>query len=334
MARARNHSLAFLLFGISILLQGCITIPFPFPPSEINEVVIQEGRRDKILMIDIDGPITGGTQEGSSFFGIGEDTVNRIAERLAKAREDDSIKAIILRIDSPGGGVTPSDVVYEMLRVHRQETGIPMYVSMLDVAASGGYYIAMAADRIYAHPTTITGSIGVIAMFPQFENLGNKIGFSVEVVKSGENKDIGSPFRNMRDEQREIIQSVIDDMYARFVGVIESGRPDLDRNTILELADGRIYTAAQAHEAGLVDGVLYLEDLVELVREEQGLPDAKLVLYRKTVDESYNSVYARSIIPQPALDLPAAGTSVNLLNLDIGEVVAPRQPVFQYLWVP
>lgn len=334
MTGARNRSLAFMLFGFVFFLQGCITIPFPFPPSEIKEVVIQDGGRDKILMLDIDGAITGGTQEGSSFFGSREDTVNRIAERLAKARNDKSVKAIILRIDSPGGGVTPSDVVYEMIRTYREETGLPIYVSMLDVAASGGYYIAMAADKIYAHPTTITGSIGVIAMFPQFENLGNKIGFSVEVVKSGENKDIGSPFRNMREEQRVIIQSVIDDMYERFIGVIEKGRPALEPETIRELADGRIYTATQAQEAGLVDGVLYLEDLVKLVREEQNLSNAKLVLYRKTVEQSYNSVYARSGVPTPMADGASRASSVNLLNVDLGEVAAPRQPVFQYLWVP
>jgi len=298
------------------------------------EVEMEPGGRDKILVLDIDGAISSGPPTGDAFFGQEDSTVNQVAEKLSKARRDRSIKALIIRVDSPGGGVTASDVVYQTIADFKKETGIPVYVSMLDLAASGGYYVSMAADQIYAHPTSITGSIGVIAMFPQLEALGNKIGVRMEIVKSGQNKDIGSPFHEMTAEERAILQQLIDDMYDRFVEVVKSGRPALEEATIRQLADGRIYTANQALQSGLIDGIMYLPALTKFIRQEIGSRNARVVVYRKSSAEKFESLYAKASPPEVNARADGGSTNVGLVNIDARALLSPGAPVFQYLWVP
>ncbi|MCC6546531.1 signal peptide peptidase SppA [Candidatus Sumerlaeota bacterium] len=332
--------LRWLQFGLTlalcVILQGCLFVqnPLGLPPADFQEVVVRGGSSaQKILMLDIDGVITSGAGEGSPLFGTEQSTVNQVSEKLAKARRDEDIKAVILRVDSPGGGVTASDIIYERLRKFKKDTGLPVYVSMLDLAASGGYYVSMAGDEIYVHPTTITGSIGVIAMFPQFEGLGKKIGAYMEILKSGENKDLTGGFKNMTDGQRAILQQMIDEMYARFVSVVKDGRPNLEESKIRELADGRIYTAQQAVDNGLVDGIKYTDEVVDLVREKIGNSKARVIMYRKTATQKYDSVYARMPNPAPQVESPAPG-NVNLLNIDANALFPQGRPVFNYLWVP
>lgn len=316
-------------------LQGCFFVSFPLalPTSDYREVLMEEGGTSKILLLDVDGAISSGSTDPSSFFGVTESTVNSVAGKLEKARKDSSVKAVILRVDSPGGGVTASDVIYRMLRDFKAERNVPIYVSMLDTAASGGYYISMAGDEIYAHPTTVTGSIGVIAMFPQLEQLGNKIGVSFEVVKSGPNKDLGSPFHDMSPEHRAILQNTINEMYDRFVQVVLEGRTKMDETQVRRLADGRIYTADQALEAGLIDGVKYLDEVVARARTEPGMAKARVVMYRRTTQEKYDSLYATMPLPERTAQAPAQ-TNVGLLQVNTGNSLVPRGPVFQYLWTP
>lgn len=329
--------LALVVACLSVtLFQGCLVLenPLGLPPSSYQEVIVKSGSADKILLLDIDGVISSGAGESNPLFGRSDSTVNQIADKLAKAKRDKKIKAIILRVDSPGGGVTASDVVYHSLKNYREKSGNPIYVSMLDLAASGGYYISMAGEELYVHPTSITGSIGVIAMFPQFEDLGQKIGVYVEVVKSGKNKDLTGGFRNMTPEQREILQSMIDEMYGRFVTVVKEGRPKLSEETIRELADGRIYTADQAVNNGLVDGVKYLDEVIDRAREGTGSPKARVVMYRKTSATKYDSVYAKSD-PLPTAERGAGTTTnVSLLHLDATALAPAYRPVFNYLWIP
>lgn len=319
-----------LLLPLIMLAQGCsfnlLNIP-QFFVSDYREILVERGGGEKILILDVDGMISSG-DISDSIFDPQDSTVNSVAERLEKAREDKMVKAVVLRIDSPGGGVTASDVVYNEIANFKEETGIPIYVSMLDTAASGGYYIAMAGDKVYAHPTTITGSIGVLAIFLQAEELGRKIGLSAEVIKSGENKNIGSPFKDMTPEQRRILQELIDSMHSRFLNVVQKGRPDISPERIQELADGRVYSAERALETGLIDGILYMDEVIEELREDHNLYGAQVVIYRQSGREKFDSYYARA-------PLNRQGDQVNIGLVNAPNFIGSQTGTkFYYLWMP
>ena len=197
-------------------------------------------------------------------------------EQLTAFYEDDRIKAIVLRIDSPGGGVGPSQEIHDEVR--RINADKPIVVSMGSVAASGGYYIAAPARRIFANPGTLTGSIGVIMEFTNFQELLEKIGLSSQVVKSGKHKDIGSPVRPMTEEDRAILQALIDDVHAQFVESVAAGRK-LDPQVVRNLADGRIYTGRQARDLGLVDELGNLDAAVRHAGQLAGIEGKPDVLY-------------------------------------------------------
>ncbi len=180
-------------------------------------------------------------------------------EQLKKFAKDDSVKAIVLRINTPGGGVGPAQEIHEEVRKAREKKVI--VASMGSLAASGGYYIACAAEKIFANPGTITGSIGVIMQFVNVKDLIEKIGVKGFVVKSGDFKDIGSPIREMNPEERKILQAVIDNVHSQFVNAVAEGR-GLDRKDVLAIADGRIFSGEQAKELGLVDMLGNQEDAV------------------------------------------------------------------------
>ena len=201
-----------------------------------------------------------------------------IIEEIHQYDEDEGVKAIILRIDSPGGGVGPSQEIYrEILKVKSRKKVI---TSMGSVAASGGYYIACASDLIVANPGTITGSIGVLMEFTNIEELFKKIGIKGVVLKSGEHKDIGSPFREMTPQERKIIQSVIDNVHRQFIQAVSEGRK-LDRAKVAEIADGRILTGEQAKQLGLVDQLGNLQDTVDAAAKLAGIEGKPNVLYPK-----------------------------------------------------
>jgi len=226
--------------------------------------------------------------------------------------------------------VTASDVVYRELLRYKEKTKTPVYVSMLDVAASGGYYISMAADKIYASPTTVTGSIGVIATFPQLNGLGDKIGVEMATIKSGKNKDIGAPWKQMSAEEREILQSVIDEMYFNFTDIVAANRTNLSKEKVVELADGRIYTAKQALNEGLVDGIMYLDQVLDLAGKETGGGKPRVVMYRKTAERQADSIYVSSTTPTPHAS--SSSTQVGVVNVDARGLSMTHGPAFQYLW--
>ena len=215
--------------------------------------------RDKIAIIYVDGMIVGGRgQVGLFSEGGGTDALIR---QLHAARDDQSVKAIVLRINSPGGTVPASQEVGEELKKIRA-LGKPVITSMADMAASGGYWLAACTDKIYANSSTITGSLGVYMPYSNWEELYKKIGVRQEKIKSGPHKDILSPDRQLTDEERAIIQVMVDDMYNQFVEVIAEGR-HLDQAKVRQLADGRIYTGRQAKEAGLVDELGNMYDAID-----------------------------------------------------------------------
>lgn len=295
----------------------------PSPDAPLRESTLQGRGPDKILVIPISGEIE--DQGRGGLFGARPSLVEQVSLALEKARRDKAVKAVLLRIDSPGGGVTASDVLYHEILRFKKETGVKVVAQLGDVAASGGYYLALAADHIIAHPTSVTGSIGVIFFTADVNGLLHKIGVSVEPVKSGTHKDIGSPFRPMTDEERALLQGMIDEMYTTFVRVVAT-RPGLDEAKVRALADGRVWTASQARELGLIDEIGYTPDALARVRTLAGLKkDVRVVVYRREVplhDTIYNG-RVESGVP-----------SVKLLDLGFESALRTPRTGFYYLWQP
>ncbi len=275
-----------LLLGFTALA-GCMsfnTVEVPIGPrhSDYAERVVDEDAspQGKIALIDVEGVLTSEHEE--SIFGSRESKVISFVEKLKIAEADPEVRAVVVRIDSPGGDVTTSDILYNELREFRRRKGVPVVAAFMGVSASGGYYLACAADAIVAHPTTLTGSIGVVALHVSLTGLMEKIGVKVEALKSGPHKDTGSPFRDLTEQDRAILQTLIDQSYERFVGVVAEGRRGrLTPPEARALADGRVFTARQALEAKLVDRVGYLQDAVKEAKSRAGLAQARLVMYSR-----------------------------------------------------
>lgn len=206
----------------------------------------------------------------------------KTVRQLCDFRKDASIKGIVLRINSPGGGVSPSQEIFDEVK----ETAAvkPVVVSMASVAASGGYYIAVPAQRIIANPGTITGSIGVIMEFANLEELFRKVGVKSQVVKSGQHKDIGSPFRTLTESDRKILQTLIDDVHDQFVEAVATER-NLEKEKVRNLADGRIYTGRQALEIGLIDQLGGFQDAIRAAAELAGIKGEPKVVYPRAEKE-------------------------------------------------
>ena len=207
----------------------------------------------------------------------------KISSELEEFAKDDSIRAIILRINSPGGGVGASQEIYrEVQKITPQK---PVVVSMGSVAASGGYYVAAPATKIVSNPGTITGSIGVFIQFVRLEELLNKIGVDLEIVKSGEFKDMGSPDRKLTQRDRDILDALIKDLQGQFVTAVASGR-NLSVEKVQEIADGRIFSGARAKDLGLVDFMGNFQDAVEITKKIVGIKgDVALVYPKKSTGE-------------------------------------------------
>ena len=222
-------------------------------------------KSDKIAIINIESIIT---------------QSSNTVRQIKKYADDKSIKAIVLRIDSPGGGVAPSQEIYsEILNVRKNSNKI-VVTSMGNLAASGGYYIACASDKIVANPGTLTGSIGVIMTFSNIEELMKKIGLKTEIIKSGEFKDIGSPMREFTEKEKKLLQGVIDDVYDQFVNAVSVGR-SIAVQKVKELSDGRIFTGRQAFEIGLVDKLGSLEEAIKLAAELVGIEGKPKIVSEK-----------------------------------------------------
>jgi protease-4 len=232
---------------------------------------------EKIAVVDIKGVIT---------------SSRGIVEQIEKLKEDGDVKAIILRINSPGGGVGPSQEIYrEVLRAKEKKKII---ASMESVAASGGYYVACASDIIVANPGTITGSIGVVMEFSNVEDLLKKIGLRSYVIKSGKHKDIGSPLREMTSEEKVILQSVIDSVHSQFVRAVAEGR-NMEERKVRRIADGRIFSGEQAKELGLVDRLGSLQDAIEMAAEMIGIEGKPVVVYPKKKLSLYELLFKKSL---------------------------------------
>jgi protease IV len=310
---------------LCLLVSGCMSF---------NTVELDLGRRTgdytektvsgegdaKVAVIDLEGILSQDSEE--SIFGSRESQVVAFVEKLKMAEKDPDVKAVVVRIDSPGGDVTTSDILLNELRRFRERKKVPAVAAFMGVAASGGYYVAAGCDRIVAHPTTITGSIGVIALHVSLSGLLEKIGVKVTALKAGERKDTGSPFRELGEDDRRLLQGLIDQAHARFVGVVAEGRAGrLTAEQVRPLADGRIFTAAQALEARLIDRIGYLADAAEEARGLAGLKDARLVMYSRRPQKLENPY---SIVPTASAGL---GSDLDRARRLLGFHVC-------YLWEP
>jgi len=243
--------------------------------------------------------------------------VDMVRQQLAQARQDQWIKALVLNVDSPGGGITASDVIYHEVLEYKKAKGVKVVACMGDIAASGGYYVSLPADLIMAHPTSITGSIGVISYEINAQMLMEKLGVDVSTIKSAPMKDLGSPFRPMTPEERALLQGVIDELYERFLRLVSDGR-GIPLDKARTLADGRIYTAKQALANKLIDRIGYRQDAIEEAKKLAGLKKAKVVWYEKAF--SLMDILRGVMQPRPTI------------SIDVRDLAMPRGPVLMYLW--
>jgi protease IV len=243
-----------------------------------TEEVVKEGNElKKIVILDVNGVIQD-TGETSSFLQSSGYNHQDFMKKLNYIKEDDSVKGIIIKVNSPGGGVVESAEIHDKLAEIQKKSKKPVYISMGSMAASGGYYISTAAKRIYASPETMTGSLGVIMEGINYEGLADKYGVDFVTIKSGKHKDIMSPTRKMTEEERQILQSMINNSYQGFVKVISEGR-NLPVNQVKKMADGRVYDGRQAKDLHLIDGFGYLDDVVNLMKKQEKLTGARVVRY-------------------------------------------------------
>lgn len=328
------RKIGFIL-GFLLLFSNCIignTIKLPSLGQEreadLIELTMEGVDKDKILVISIDGVISE-NPSGGNIFGAGasESTVSAIINDLFKASQDKDIKGIILKINSPGGTVTGSDIIYRELLKFKTLTGIPIVALFMDKATSGGYYVAMAADRIVSLPTAVTGSVGVILSgFNAKEGL-DKIGIKDQSITSGANKAIGSPFLEMKPEQKQILQSIVNNLFERFFSIVKTNRQNIQEQRLREVCDGRIFTAEQAFKEGLVDKVGYFEEaLFELMRSEKYARNATpnnnkpRIIYYSHLKQRSRSVYQ--------IMAEETGSSNLLENI----LKANTEVKFMYLW--
>ncbi len=307
---------------IAILLAGCsVRLDF-LGEDRLREVVLLKSpAKEKVLVIDIAGMI--GSRGEDGILDREGDVLSRVYARLQKAAGDPSVRGLVLRFDTPGGDVTSSDILYREVRAFRQKTGRPVVALMMGVAASGGYYIASACDLIIAHPTTITGSIGVISVYPDMEGLLSKVGIKMQIIKSGDLKDAGSPFRDLDEREQRLFQEIIDELYERFLSVIHEKRKDvLSLEEIRNLADGRIYTAAQALELKLIDQVGYFDDALERVLDAAGIPAAQAVAYTY-YPKRQSHLYASQLENPSLFD-----------QRSLADLLPTLRSGFYYLWLP
>ena len=310
------------LFLIIAAGAGC-TFNIDFLGREnIEEVIlVKSPAREKILVIDVEGMITSLGQDG--LLSREGDVLSRVYSRLQRASQDRLVRGVILRLDTPGGDVTSSDILYREILKFKNKTRIPVVALMMGVAASGGYYAATGCDAIVAHPSTITGSIGVISLFPNMSGLMAKVGVDVKVIKSGELKDAGSPFRDMSLEEQRVFQGIIEELYQDFLDVVHEKRKDaLSMEELRKIADGRVYTAQQALELKLIDEVGYFDEALARVLSLASLKAANVVAY--------------TYYPKRQTNLYAAGLSTpSLMQIrKIEDLLPTLKAGFYYLWLP
>lgn len=321
------------LLALVVLVAGCgpdvgyVVRPVPMEDRIVEQIVATEPGwfvTDKIAIIDVDGLLF---NQRMGWFGFEDNPVSLFIEKLDAASADPRVKAVVLRINSPGGGVNASDIMHRRLLAFKRTKGVPVVAVLQDVAASGGYYIASGADVIVANPASITGSIGVLVQTVSFWGTMQKLGISTQAVTSGPRKDMASPLKPIDSGDVAILQGIVDEFHCNFVDVVAAGRQNLSREQVAALADGRVWTGTEAHKLGLVDEIGYLDEALALAKRLGGASAVKVVMYSRPWGYR-SSIYASMDAASP----DAKAVNFNLVNLNLAEVFRLAGPQFLYLW--
>jgi protease-4 len=309
---------------VVILVSACVgprVKLFSEAPEPLKEFTIEGSGADKILLIPVNGLISDMPKKG--LIGTSPSVVEQVVAQMHKAEKDKRIRAVLLKINSPGGTITASDLLYHEILSFKERTGAKIIISMMDVATSGAYYMSLPADMIISHPTTVTGSVGVIFLQPKVSGLMNKIGLGVDVKKFGKNKDMGSPFRDSSEEEQKLIQNAVNDFGERFIRLVQKHR-NPEKQALVEISTARVFLADEALKMGLIDKIGYLNDAVKESKKLARIPeDARVVVYRRTEfpeDNYYNIAGAAS-----------EGFICSSINIEIPESLNLKTG-FYYLW--
>ena len=329
-----------LLCILSLLtLCGCGSPSFLVTPvansSALEEETVVAGRgwfASKVAIIEVEGMLAN-TKSGG-FLQATENPLSLFTQQLERAQGDPSVKAIVLRVNSPGGTVSSSDAMYAMLKDFRKKTGKPVVASIQEVGASGAYYVSCASDKIVAQPTSVVGSIGVIFESMEFSGTLDKIGARAWAITSGPLKDMGSPFKPLAQPEREVMQQMVDEYFKRFVGIVRQNRAvteapadDLTyykKHEYAGIFSGRVFSGEEAKKLGLVDQTGLLNDAIKLAQDLAKSPDSAVILYKRPYGYS-GSIYASTTTPPPKAE-------VTNINLPGASGLLPSG--FYYLWRP
>ena len=319
-----RKSYFIIIILVLILITAC-SVPrislFREAPEPLREFTLEGKSMDKILLIPVSGLISGMPKKG--IVRTSPSLVEQVVSHINKAEKDKQIKAILFQINSPGGTITASDLLYHEILSFKERTGTKIVISMMDLATSGSYYMSLPADMIMAHPTTVTGSVGVIFLQPKVSGLMEKIGLGVDVTKFGKNKDMGSPFRSSSEEEQMLMQKAVDDFGERFIRLVQKHRKP-GQQALAEISTARVFLADDALKLGLIDKIGYFSDAVKEAKKLAGMSDdARVVVYRRMEypnDNYYN-------IGGVATD----NLNVSIINIDLPESLNLKTG-FYYLW--
>ncbi len=315
------------LFSILTLVGGCGIPSFLITPvtnpDELDETVVQSGKGlfpDKIAIVEVEGLLANAR---GGLLQPGENPLSLFTQELNKAAGDSSVKAVVLRVNSPGGTVSASDAMYTILKQFKEKTHKPVVASAQELDCSGAYYVSCGADKIVAQPTSLVGSIGVIFDTYNFKGTLDKLGIEAGNYKSAAHKDIGSPFRAADPEEQQIMQGLVDEYYARFKSIVTSNR-QVPEASFKEVTDGRIFSGERAKDLGLVDQIGLLSDAITLAGKMADCPNACVVAYKRPYSDG-GSIYALNSVPPAKSDV---------MQLQLPQAAEMLPNGFYYLWQP
>jgi protease IV len=328
----KGHIRLYLGLLVSMVaLAGCGPAAFQVelvPTSQkLEETQIQRDKGlfvfDKIAIIDVDGLLADRARRG--FMHAGENPVSLFIEKLDKAAADRSVKAVVLRVNSPGGTVAASDIMYHSLREFRRKTGKPVIACVLSLGCSGAYYLSCGCDGIMAQPTSVTGNVGALFETISVAGTMDKIGVKAVTIKSGQLKDIASPLHDLSDQERKVLEGIIKDLSSQFFKVVREGRKGMSEQKLADITDGRVFTARQALQEGLIDKIGYLADGIEWAKEMASVRKARVVIYHRPLSYTPNA-YGTTTSSARGLE--------PLINVELPDWLTSDGAQFLYLWQP
>jgi protease-4 len=326
----RSSLLCLFLIAGWTLAGGCGTPSFLITPvsnsNKLDETTVAPGKGlfpDKVAIVEVEGVIANAKSGG--FLEATENPVSLFTQELNKAAEDSDVKAVVLRVNSPGGTVSASDAMYQILQRFKAKTHKPVVASIQEVGASGAFYVSCGADKIMAQPTSLVGSIGVIFETFNLEGTMFKLGIKPENYKSAAHKDIGSPFREPTEDEKVIMQNLVDEYYTRFKSIVTTNRPINNPADLPMITDGRVFSGTDAQKLGLIDKTGLLEDAITMARDLSHSPDAEVVEYKRPYGYG-GSIYALNSAPTPK--------AASVLQLELPEAASMLPTGFYYIWKP